>query len=613
MKFINLLHTVVIALVIMLVLGCEKSLEPLGVIEPSAEIAIVGTVTFEELQQQHDSIATLKAMQADVENIKNINVINQVIEAQTAALKSNAEMYLTEQYQGVTIAQEELNTLTATGLASELVLSNAETKLLQANESYSIKVLQVKELLKDYSIELSPSVPSVDPIPVGVSSAVVVAGISSVTLNTLSSESDVATGPPAQTSSEQFLSSVSQEVSGGDILVSSQTLLSSQQTIDFDTSTPVAPVFIGQASMSGVPQENSLVELVHGVCIDSDNSITPLLYYTWYVEASAVISGSAPAMSNQKYYSISTQDVGSHIYGVVTCIDGDGIQIADTTELSLVTSLTQSSSEHNSGLSSSVLLSSSSTMVLSSSSESVSSAIQKYFNSTSKTLDLESDTDENVQLPEIAGDWQGYGITLEAWVKWESIEKDAPIISITNGAYNSMILLGIEESNNGLKYTLDNGTPGNNDWAGYNHANYFSIGVWTHVAIAIDGDGSMSMYKNGVAVVSNVTVKLPVNERRYVNAIGKGPVVADGQFDGQIDNVRIWNIKRTAAQIADNLYNDCDNLTSTMGLVAGYDFNKESGSHAAMDNSGNGNTGSLNNMSGTDAKDWLPQVDFGSL
>ncbi len=577
MKVINLIYIVVISLVFIVLVGCEKSLEPLGTVESSDDIALVSTVLFEELQQQHDSIVTLNSMLTDGENVKNRVVISQVIETQKALLAVNAETYLTEQYQYVERVESNFDAVTASGVDA----SNAQVKVTQAHEQYTLEIVRVEELLSDLSIEISPILLDL----VGVSSAIEIAGMSSVGVNQLSSQNSLNDGTPAP--------------------MSSQAALSSQQTIELGAASPQAPAFTGKVAIGGVLQENTLVELVHGVCIDIDNSITPALTYAWYVETSNVVSGNAPVVSSEKYYTIPTQDVGNYVYGVVICVDGDGIQIADTTALSLVISLTQASSESNSVLSSSI--------AMSSSSESVSSASKKYFNSTSKTLDLESDDDENVQLPQIAGDWQGYGITLEAWVKWESIEKDAPIISITNGAYNYMILLGIEESNNGLKYTLDNGTPGNDDWAGYNHANYFSIGVWTHVAIAIDGDGSMSMYKNGVAVVSNITVVLPVNQGRYVNAIGKGPIGADGQFDGKIDNVRIWNIKRTAAQIADNMYNDCDNLTSSMGLVAGYDFNKESGAWRAMDNSGNGNDGSLNNMTGTDTEDWLPQVDFGSL
>ena len=65
------------------------------------------------------------------------------------------------------------------------------------------------------------------------------------------------------------------------------------------------------------------------------------------------------------------------------------------------------------------------------------------------------------------------------------------------------------------------------------------------------------------------------------------------EFKGKIDEVKIWNIARTSAQIKDNIYTICTG--SETGLVGYWRFDEASGT-TLKDYSVNANDGVLKNM-----------------
>jgi hypothetical protein len=117
------------------------------------------------------------------------------------------------------------------------------------------------------------------------------------------------------------------------------------------------------------------------------------------------------------------------------------------------------------------------------------------------------------------------------------------------------------------------------------------VGSWQHFAFVVDGTtGFLSIYRNGVReAVTNGAPRLIRTNLDLV--IGGAP--AGVPYGGLIDEFRIWNLARYAADIQANMYR---HLTgSEPGLVAYWAFNEGSGAYA-YDSTGRGaNTGILSN------------------
>lgn len=95
-----------------------------------------------------------------------------------------------------------------------------------------------------------------------------------------------------------------------------------------------------------------------------------------------------------------------------------------------------------------------------------------------------------------------------------------------------------------------------------------TTGTWYHVAVTYDvSTGVMNLYKNGALVGTASSVP---NYNETIQQIGS--FSGGNFFNGSIDEVRIWNVARTGAQILAN-YNCALNGTEA-GLLAYYNFNQ---------------------------------------
>jgi hypothetical protein len=119
------------------------------------------------------------------------------------------------------------------------------------------------------------------------------------------------------------------------------------------------------------------------------------------------------------------------------------------------------------------------------------------------------------------------------------------------------------------------------------------VNTWTHVAVTYEPQTAVwCLYVNGALdasldLGSNIYPASGSIQPAAIGAALNAQNLAQGFFNGRIDEVRIWNVARSATAIKETCKAQ---LTSGTGLVARYGFNERSGSTApnAVAATGNG-------------------------
>jgi hypothetical protein len=177
--------------------------------------------------------------------------------------------------------------------------------------------------------------------------------------------------------------------------------------------------------------------------------------------------------------------------------------------------------------------------------------------------------------------------TIEAWIK-------------TNNAGTNYRAIVVKSYNYGI--FLHNNVLVVFEWTGIGA---ISTGValndnnWHHIAFSFDNNAT-----NGSNIYIDGVLKLTFtyNVSNFDNniAVGNQSNLSTQCFNGEIDQVRVWNTIRTDAEILAN-YNKCLQGNET-GLVMLWQFEEGTGT-VANDLTGNGNNGTLTNMDAT--TDWV--------
>src|SRR4030095_4466688 len=123
-----------------------------------------------------------------------------------------------------------------------------------------------------------------------------------------------------------------------------------------------------------------------------------------------------------------------------------------------------------------------------------------------------------------------------------------------------------------------------------------TLNQWTQIAATYDGR-LLKIFQNSIEVGSlSVTGAIGLNTNDVFIGSRGGAL-----FTGKMDEVRIWNLARSQAEIQSDM--NCEILTPQNGLVANYHFNQgtaggnNSGITSLTDASGNVHHGTLNNFS----------------
>lgn len=192
----------------------------------------------------------------------------------------------------------------------------------------------------------------------------------------------------------------------------------------------------------------------------------------------------------------------------------------------------------------------------------------------------------------------GSNITVEAWIyptAWASLVWQGNVINQENNSSNDGFMLRVGE---GGKINFGFGTA-NTSWYELNTpANTLSLNTWAHIAGTYDGT-TIKIYKDGIQVATSTVSAGAVVAGNIALTIGARRT--DRFYTGKIDEVRLWNVTRTAAELAQGM------TTEYCGMVPGLEFylklneGQAGGSNAgiinAPDFSGNSNNGTLSGFS----------------
>ncbi|HUP12882.1 MAG TPA: LamG domain-containing protein, partial [Niastella sp.] len=213
---------------------------------------------------------------------------------------------------------------------------------------------------------------------------------------------------------------------------------------------------------------------------------------------------------------------------------------------------------------------------------------------TAGALDFDGQDDEV-----ILGDWFRYQVfTIQFWAKPGATQNS--YANIIDNEHDSYISWTIQQ----------NGDETNNYYYGGGANAYFSLeaGVWQQVSL-VKKEDSVGVYVNGILI--DKAPRIIDIDYPYSHTMRLGNWAGGGRnWNGQLDEVRIWNRALSKAEIKSNM--NCQLTGSETGLVAYYKFNQgavnadNSAVNALTDASGNQHTGTLTNfaLSGT-TSNWV--------
>ncbi|MEQ1798455.1 MAG: LamG-like jellyroll fold domain-containing protein [Lacibacter sp.] len=191
-------------------------------------------------------------------------------------------------------------------------------------------------------------------------------------------------------------------------------------------------------------------------------------------------------------------------------------------------------------------------------------------NAQNYSLGLNGAATQYVNIPAGAAILGTGAFTIEAWVK-------------TTGATNKLVLQQRGPGIDGQYYLAVN-AGGNVNWFIYDGITGFGFnivsnaavndGTWHHIAATREADGSGRVYIDGVLDKTEASAG-PVVLAALNVVIGRDAFTGADYFTGDLEEIRIWNVARTQAQIKEFAFKAPAN--NATGLVAYYKANENGG------------------------------------
>ena len=146
--------------------------------------------------------------------------------------------------------------------------------------------------------------------------------------------------------------------------------------------------------------------------------------------------------------------------------------------------------------------------------------------------------------------------TVEGWIQWKTLGHFKQFFACGELGTARKFFVALGSGNHLNYYFGDGGKLRGKDWFQTETGDVIEAGQWTHVA-AVSGPGGMKLYVNG-----RLAAPIISEEKESLSVMGKdGSFMLGGHawngdaapFDGQLDEVRVWNVERTVEQIRENL------------------------------------------------------------
>ncbi len=176
--------------------------------------------------------------------------------------------------------------------------------------------------------------------------------------------------------------------------------------------------------------------------------------------------------------------------------------------------------------------------------------------------------------------------TMEAWIKADPSQVSVPrILSHRSGSGQDGFIFGLF-SNGKIFMQIDGITP---MLAGPNCPD-LRDNTWHHVALSRENN-NFTMYVDGIVCTYIPSPPRNMNTDVYSDLwIGRDEVSGNSTFKKNIDEVRFWNVARSATELLDNKNTSLDGTEA--GLIGYWKFDEGSGTYAE-DASPNGNHGTI--------------------
>lgn len=133
----------------------------------------------------------------------------------------------------------------------------------------------------------------------------------------------------------------------------------------------------------------------------------------------------------------------------------------------------------------------------------------------------------------------------------------------------------------------------------------YTVDEWMYIAL-VQGNGMLRAYKNGAEVGSMPTGATVGGTTLYIGGSIKD-ANSNWTFSGDIDEVRVWNIVRSQAELMADMSHP---LAGTESGLAAYYQMSDGGGATLTDDSGHGWTGTLTDYNGGALPEWVPSGAF---
>ncbi len=165
--------------------------------------------------------------------------------------------------------------------------------------------------------------------------------------------------------------------------------------------------------------------------------------------------------------------------------------------------------------------------------------------------------------------WFGNEFTIEVWVYERSYNYWSRVIDFGNGENADNVFLALSYDVSGRPVL----SVGNQQLIA---PQSIPLNKWVHLAATL-ANNTATLYVNGMEVGSGwVQAPTPIN--RAINYIGRSNWSADAYANAIFDDLRIWNVARSANQVRDDM---CHPLNGTeSNLVANWKFDEVAGNTA---------------------------------